>query len=117
MKYMLLIYSDPLREPTYGTPEFEAMMGGYFALNEKMKTDGVMRGGEGMKGVTSATSVRQHGDKVEIMDGPFAETKEHLGGYYVIEVPDLDAALRYAKMVPAVNFGTVEVRPLQNYNS
>lgn len=117
MKYMLLIYQDPVREPAYGTPEFETMMGGFFALNEKMKTDGVMRGGEGMKGVTTATSVRQRGDKIEIMDGSFAETKEHLGGYYVIDVPDLDAALKYARMVPSVSFGTVEVRPLHNYNS
>lgn len=116
MQYMLLIYNDPSLEPVYGTPAFEAMMGGFFALNETMKADGVLRSGDALKGVETATSVRQRGGKVETMDGPFAETKEHLGGYYVIDVPDLDAALKYAAMVPSASFGTIEVRPLMNYN-
>ncbi len=116
MQYMLLIYSDPAREPSYGTPEFEAMMGGYFALNEQMKADGTLVSGEALKGVETATSVRIKGGAVETMDGPFAETREHLGGYYVVDVPDLDSALRYAAMVPSASFGTVEVRPLMNYN-
>jgi hypothetical protein len=97
MQYMILIYGDPTREPAYGSKEFDAMMGGYFMLNEKMKADGVLKA-------------------VETMDGPFAETKEHLGGYYVIDVPDLDTALKYAAAVPAVAYGTVEVRPLMDYN-
>lgn len=116
MQYMLLIYNDPALEPAYGTPAFEAMMGGFFALNEKMKADNVLRSGEGLQGIETATSVRLRGGKVETMDGPFAETKEHLGGYYIIDVPDLDAALSYAAMVPAASFGTIEVRPLMNYN-
>lgn len=116
MKYMLLIYNDPHREPAYGTPEFQAMMGGFFALNETMTADGVLISGEGLQGVETATSLRLRGGKVETMDGPFAETKEHLGGYYVIEVPDLDAALKYAAQVPSAGFGTVEVRPLMDYN-
>lgn len=116
MQYMLLIYSDPAMEPAYGSKEFDAMMGGYFTLNETMKADGVLRAGEALRGVETATSVRQRGGKVETMDGPFAETKEHLGGYYVIDVPDLDTALKYAAMIPSVGFGTVEVRPLMNYN-
>ncbi len=116
MKYMLLIYNDPAREPAYGTADFQAMMSGFFALNEKMVADGVLRGGEGLQGVETATSLRIKGGKVETMDGPFAETREHLGGYYVIEVQDLDAALKYAAMVPAAGFGTIEVRPLMDYN-
>ena len=116
MKYMLLIYNDPAREPAYGTPAFNAMMGGFFALNERMKTDGVLLGGEGLKGVETATSLRIKGGKVETMDGPFAETKEHLGGYYIIDVADLDAALTYAALVPSAAFGTIEVRPLMDYN-
>lgn len=115
MKYMLLIYSDPRREPAYGTPEFETMMGGFFALNEQMKADGVLISGEGLQGVETATSLRIRGAKVETMDGSFAETKEHLGGYYLIDVPDLDAALRYAAQVPAADFGTIELRPLMDY--
>jgi hypothetical protein len=116
MQYMILIYSDPTKEPAYGTKEFDAMMGGYFMLNEKMKADGVLKAGEALQSIETATSVRQRDGKVETMDGPFAETKEHLGGYYVIDVPDLDTALKYAALVPAVAYGTVEVRPLMNYN-
>lgn len=116
MQYMLLIYSNPTLAPAFGTPEFEAVMGGYFALNQRLKADGVLRGGEGLQGIETATSLRVRGGKAETMDGPFAETKEHLGGYYIIEVPDLDAALRYAAMVPSAAFGTIEVRPLMNYN-
>jgi hypothetical protein len=116
MKYMLLIYNDPAREPGYATPEFQTMMSGFFTLNERMKADGVLRGGEGLKGVETATSVRVKGGKIETMDGPFADTKEHLGGYYIVEVADLDAALKYAAQVPSAAFGTIEVRPLMDYN-
>jgi hypothetical protein len=116
MQYMLLIYSDPAREPAYGTPEFQAMMQGYFAVNEQMKADGTLRGGEGLQGIETATSLRVKSGKVETMDGPFAETREHLGGYYIVDVADLDAALRYAAMIPSAHFGTIEVRPLMTYN-
>jgi hypothetical protein len=113
---MLLIYTNPTMEPSYGTPEFDAMMGGFFALNEQMKADGTMIGGEALKGVETATSLRIKSGKVETMDGPFAETREYLGGYYIVDVPDLDAALKYAAMVPSAAYGTVEVRPLMDYN-
>ena len=116
MKYMILLYNDPALEPAYGTPAFDAMMGGFFAANEKMAADGVLVSGEGLQGVETATSLRLRGGKVETMDGPFAETKEHLGGYYVIDVPDLDSVLKYAALLPSAAFGTVEVRPLMNYN-
>lgn len=116
MQYMLLIYNDPALEPAYGTPEFNEMMGGYFAANERMKADGVLCSGEGLQGVETATSLRIKSGRVETMDGPFAETREHLGGYYVIDVPDLDAALTYAALIPSAHFGTIEVRPLMDYN-
>jgi hypothetical protein len=116
MQYMLLIYSDPAREPAHGTPEFDLMMGGYYAVNQQMKADGTLRGGEGLKGVETATSLRIKSGKVETMDGPFAETREHLGGFYIVDVPDLDAVLKYAAMIPSAHFGTVEVRPLMDYN-
>jgi hypothetical protein len=116
MQYMLLIYSEPSNEPVYGTPEFEAMMGGYFALNERLKADGVMRGGEALQRIETATSLRIKKGKAETMDGPFAETREHLGGYYIVDVPDLDAALKYAALIPSAHFGTIEVRPLMSYN-
>lgn len=116
MQYMLLIYNDPSIEPTYGTPEFEAMMAGFFAANQKMKEDGVLRSGEGLQGIETATSLRVRLGRVETIDGPFAETRETLGGYYVIDVGDLDAALTYAALIPAATFGTIEVRPLMDYN-
>lgn len=116
MKYMLLIYGDPALEPAFGTPEFAAMMAGFSALNDRMNADGTLRGGEGLQGVETATSLRVRGGKVETMDGPFATTREHLGGYYIVDVPDLDAALVYAAMVPSAVWGTVEVRPLMDYN-
>lgn len=116
MQYMLMIYTAPDAEPVYGTPEFQAMMAAFSAFNEQANADGVLLGGDGLRGIETATSLRIRDGKVETMDGPFAETREHLGGYYVIDVPDLDAALRYAAMLPAAAFGTVEVRPLMNYS-
>jgi len=116
MQYMFLLYSTPEAEPTYGTPEFQAMMADFAAFSEKAAADGVMRGGEGLQGVDTATSLRVRGGKVETMDGPFAETREHLGGYYLLDLPDLDTALRYAAQIPVAAFGTVEVRPVMDYN-
>ncbi len=116
MQYMLLIYSDPSAEPTYGSPEFQAMLAEFSAFNKKANADGVLRSGEGLQGINTATSLRLRGGKAETMDGPFAETREHLGGYYVVDVPDLDTALRFAALIPAAKFGTIEVRPLMNYN-
>ncbi len=116
MKYMILIYSDPAREPKFGTPEFDSMMADYFKANDQMVSDGVIRGGDGLQGIETATSLRINNDKVETMDGPFAETREYLGGYYMVEVPDLDKALEYAALIPTAKFGTVEVRPVMDYN-
>ena len=115
MQYMALIYSSPGAEPTYGTPEFKAMMDGYFAFTAMLKDKGAFVAGDGLKGTDTATCLRQRGGKVETMDGPFAETKEHLGGYYLMEVPDLDTALKYAAMIPAASYGTVELRPVMTY--
>ena len=72
MQYMLLIYSAPDAEPTYGTPEFQAMMAQFSAFNEKAGADGVLRGGEGLQGANTATSLKLRGGKVETMDGPDA---------------------------------------------
>jgi hypothetical protein len=115
MKYMLTLYAAPNAEPAYGTPEFDAMMGEYFGLEEKMKGVATFVAGEGLQPVQTATTLRKRGDKVETMDGPFAETREHLGGFYLIEAPDLDAALRFAAEIPAARYGSVEVRPVMEY--
>lgn len=115
MQYMMLLYADPSAEPSPGTPEFDAYMAGFYALTAKMKADGAFLGGDGLQGVETATSLRVRGGRAEVMDGPFAETREHLGGYYLMEVPDLDAALAYARMVPVAGIGTVELRPVMIY--
>lgn len=115
MQYLALIYSDPKRQPAYGTPEFQKMMEGYFAFSAMLKEKGAFVAGDGLKGVETATSVRVKGGKVETMDGPFAETKEHLGGYYLMEVPDLDTAIRYGAMIPSAAYGTIELRPIMDY--
>lgn len=115
MQYMALIYASPGSEPAYGSPEFKAMMDGYFAFTAMLKDKGAFVAGDGLKSTDTATSLRLRGGKVETMDGPFAETKEHLGGYYLMEVPDLDTALKYAAMIPSAAFGTVELRPVMTY--
>jgi hypothetical protein len=116
MKYMLLIYNNPELQPAYGTPEFESMMAGFFAANEKMVADGVLVDGESLKEPDTATSVRVKAGNTETMDGPFAETREYLGGYYIVDVENLDTAIKYAEMIPSATFGTIEVRELMNYN-
>ena len=116
MKYMLLIYTDPAREPAMGTPDYDKTMAAFFAANDQMKEDGVLFGGEGLKGIDTATSLRITSGKAETVDGPFAETREHLGGYYIVDVPDLDVALKYAALIPAAEYGTIEVRPMMDYN-
>lgn len=116
MKYMCLIYDAPNSgpEPMPGTPEFDAYMAPWAALNERLIADGVMVGGEALMPPETATSLRVRGGKAETMDGPFAETKERLGGYYIIDCKDLDEALRYAAMIPTATHGTIEVRPVMD---
>lgn len=116
MKYLALIYSKPAEtpEPAPGTPEFAAMMEPWNAYNEKVIAAGVMAGGEALMPTSMATSVRVRDGKTETMDGPFAETKEHLGGFYMLDCKDLDEALHYAAMIPAATYGTVEVRPIMD---
>lgn len=115
MKYMITLYAAPGAEPGYGTPEFDAMMGEYMTLGAGMPRVATFLAGEGLQGVETATTLRKRGGKVETMDGPFAETREHLGGFYLIEAADLDAALRFAAEIPAARYGSVEVRPVMEY--
>jgi hypothetical protein len=115
MKYMLTLYAAPGAEPAPGTPEFDAMMAEYMTLGEGMPGVAAFLAGEGLQPVETATTLRKRGDKVETMDGPFAETREHLGGFYLIEAADLDAALRFAALIPAARYGSVEVRPVMEF--
>lgn len=95
MQFMALLYSDPASEPSPGPPEFDRMMQGDFAVSAALKEAGGVLGGDGLEGVETATSLQVRDGKVETMDGPFAETREHPGGYCLMDVPDLDTALRF----------------------
>ena len=116
MKYLALIYSPPMPtpEPEPGTPEHAAMMEPWFEANQAFIDAGVMAGGEALMPVETATTVRVRGGKTETMDGPFAETKEQLGGYYLFDCKDLDEAIKFAAMIPVHEFGSVEVRPIMD---
>ena len=110
MHYMLLIYGDPQAEAPPETPPdaFEEWPTATRVLHEA----GVLRGGDGLQGAEVATTVRFRGSETLLTDGPFAETKEQLLGYYLIDVADLDGALTWARRMPNVHWGSVEVRPV-----
>lgn len=90
-------------------------MGGYNNATETYKKDGVMLAGEGLQGTSAATTVRVRNGKTETMDGPFAETKETLSGFYLFDCANLDEAIKYAEMIPSAQFGSVEIRPVVVY--
>ena len=114
MKYLALIYSAPGTSPDYGTPEFEESMGEWGAVNQAYIDAGVLVSGDALQDPATATSIRIRDGKMETIDGPFAETKEQLGGYYLLDCKDLDEAIKYAAMIPSAKYGTVEVRPIMD---
>lgn len=116
MQYMLLIYSDETLTPKPGQPEFEGFMGAYFAFTEKVTKSGQFVAGDGLQPVATATTVSVRNGKTEMVDGPFAETKEQFGGYYLIEAKDLDEAATVAAEIPTAAYGRIEIRPLMVYN-
>ncbi|MEP3245714.1 MAG: YciI family protein [Sneathiella sp.] len=116
MKYMALIFSNEKTDPAYGTPEGGKLIQDYMTVTAKFQEDGVMVSGDALEGVATATTVKVRDGKVETMDGPYAETKEQLGGYYVFDVESLDEALKYAAMIPSAKSGTIEVRPIMEFD-
>ena len=116
MKNLALIYGDPAAEPQYGADEFVAMIAGYQEASETYAKENAFIAGQALQPVETATSVRIRDGKATLSDGPFAETKEHLGGFYLLECADLDAAIRYAKMIPSAKYGTVEIRPVMVFD-
>ena len=116
MKYLALIYGDDNAGPQPDTPEFGELIAGYQAASKTYVDDGVFIAGEALQPVETATSIRIRDGKVALMDGPFAETKEQLGGFYLFECDSLDDAIKYAQMIPTAKYGTVEVRPIQTYD-
>jgi len=112
VKYMLLIYGDPASGPTTQA-EGEKLMAEYMTFTQSIVDSGEMVAGDALQGVDTATSVRVRNDQTTTTDGPFAETREHLGGYYVVDVKDLDRAIEIAARVPGAGTGVVEVRPVR----
>ena len=112
MQYMLLIYEDESAYADATGPAAMESMGKHMALAGELRAKGIQTGGSGLQGVATATTIQTKGGQQTIHDGPFAETREHLGGYYLIDVPDLDEALAIARRVPICDGGKVEVRPL-----
>lgn len=113
MQYLLLIYSNEASEPQPGTPEFDQLIQGYGQFTQEVQEAGALVGGNALKPVATATTVRVREGKADVTDGPFAETKEQLGGYYLLECKDLDEALAYAAKIPSAAHGSIEVRPIQ----
>lgn len=119
MKYLALIYSDENDtsiHPPEGSPEQQAIMQEYFAFGAAGDEAGVVVGGDALTPTTTATSVQVRDGATITTDGPFAETKEHLGGFYMLECDNLDTAIEWAARIPHARTGTIEVRPVVDFS-
>ena len=116
MKYMLILASDPALEPTPDSGDFESYMGEWFAYSSALEEAGALVSGEALHGTEVATTVQVRLGERVVTDGPFIESKEVIGGFYIIDVANLDEALDWAAKIPNVRFGTVEVRPVMEFD-
>jgi hypothetical protein len=112
MQYMLAIYGDERAVETMPREQMTEIINAYMAYTQALRDANVLVGSNRLRPTSAATTVRVADGRTQVLDGPFAETKEQLGGYYLIDVPDLDAALSWAARCPAAGYGTVEVRPI-----
>lgn len=113
MEYLLLIYENEKNWESMPEAEQGAMFGEYMSFTEDIKKKGHYKGGNPLQPTSTATTVRVRGGKTLATDGPFAETKEQLGGYYLVEAKDLDEAIAIAARIPSARLGSIEVRPIQ----
>jgi hypothetical protein len=112
MRYVLLICDDESAGQAVSPAEAEATFGKYMKFGEEMGKRGVLQGGERLRPTSDATSVQIRNGETITADGPFAETKEQIGGFYIVDCKDLDEAVEVASQIPAASTGTVEVRPI-----
>jgi hypothetical protein len=112
MQYILLIYENEAEAKARNAEEGQRIFGEYMAFTAAIKQSGQMRAGEPLESTATATTIRVKAGKTVRTDGPFAETREQLGGFYVVEAKDLDEAVSIAARVPSAKTGCVEVRPL-----
>ncbi len=116
MKYMLLLASNPADEPAPDDEAFGPYMGEWNAYSQALVEAGAMVAGEALQGIETASTVQVRDGKRIVTDGPFIESKEVIGGYYVIDVANLDEALDWAAKIPNSHFGTIEVRPVMEFD-
>jgi len=112
MQYLLMVYGNEAAMKDRSKEELDRVLGAFTAYTEAVKSAGVLVGSNRLRPISTATTVRVADGKTQVLNGPYAETREQLGGYYLIDVPDLDAALSWAARCPATEYGTVEVRPI-----
>ena len=112
MKYQLMIYTDEASEGAASAAEEQSMMAAYGAFAEAAGAAGVLRGGERLRPTSATTVVRVHDGETLTTDGPYAETKEQLGGYFIVECANLDEAIEWASRIPGAGRGAIEVRPI-----
>ena len=112
MQYMLLIYGGEAAMQNRSKEDIDGVVGAFMAYTDAMKQAGVLVASNRLRPTSSATSVRVTDGKTQVLNGPYAETREQLGGYYLIETADLDAALSWASRCPGAAYGTIEVRPI-----
>jgi hypothetical protein len=115
VKYLCLIYDEEKKLAARSKSEVEALTAEYFAFTDEIQKSGHFLAGEALQPVQTATTVRVRSGKVSTTDGPFAETKEQLGGFYLIEARDLNDAIRVASKIPSARLGSVEVRPIREF--
>ncbi|MBT8766671.1 YciI family protein [Metapseudomonas boanensis] len=113
MKYLCMIYIDERKLAALPSSEFDAIVNECLDYSEQLKASGHYIGGNALESVQSATTLRHQGGRVTMTDGPFAETKEQLGGFYMIEARDLNEALQIAAKIPPGRLGSIEVRPIR----
>ena len=115
MKYLCLIYDEEKKLEAMSQDEGNAFMGEYFAFTDGIRTSGHYVAGEALQPVATATTIRIRNGKMSTTDGPFAETREQLGGFYLIEARDLNDAIQVAAKIPSARLGSVEVRPVVDF--
>ena len=118
MQYMLLIYQNEKAWEAMTEAERGQQFGAYMKFTEDVKQSGHLRAGDALQPISTATTVRVRGGKTQTTDGPFAETREQLGGYYLIEAKDLDEATKIAARIPdaAIGNGSIEIRPVMVFD-
>ena len=117
MKYLCMMYYDEANVNALSQSEFDALVDRSLGYTEDLKKTGHYVAADGLQPVATATTLRLHNGKLSITDGPFAETKEQLGGFYIIEAADMDEAIRLASGMPPLQLGCVEIRPLRELKS